>query len=109
MSSNAGKEKFKSKIGGQAVIEGVMMRGIDKGAMANRMPDGTIDLDEWEIKGGKNPAWYRKTPFIRGIFNFVTSMIDGYKCISYHHFNDNWTYYSDVPVHVGALGSYKAG
>ncbi|WP_024856352.1 DUF1385 domain-containing protein [Ruminococcus albus] len=82
MSSNAGKEKFKSKIGGQAVIEGVMMRGIDKGAMANRMPDGTIDLDEWEIKGGKNPAWYRKTPFIRGIFNFVTSMIDGYKCIS---------------------------
>ena len=82
MSSNAGKEKFKSKIGGQAVIEGVMMRGIDKGAMANRMPDGTIDLDEWEIKGGKNPAWYRKTPFVRGIFNFVTSMIDGYKCIS---------------------------
>jgi len=82
MSSNAGKEKFKSKIGGQAVIEGVMMRGIDKGAMANRMPDGTIDLDEWEIKVGKNPAWYRKTPFIRGIFNFVTSMIDGYKCIS---------------------------
>ncbi|MBO4867524.1 MAG: DUF1385 domain-containing protein [Ruminococcus sp.] len=82
MSSNAGKEKFKSKIGGQAVIEGVMMRGIDKGAMANRMPDGTIDIDEWEIKGGKNPAWYRKVPFVRGIFNFVTSMIDGYKCIS---------------------------
>ena len=82
MSSNAGKEKFKSKIGGQAVIEGVMMRGIDKGAMANRMPDGTIDVEEWEIKGGKNPPWYRKTPFVRGIFNFVTSMIDGYKCIS---------------------------
>ncbi|MCR5019740.1 DUF1385 domain-containing protein [Ruminococcus sp.] len=82
MSSNSGKEKFKSKIGGQAVIEGVMMRGIDKGAMANRMPDGTIDIDEWEIKGGKNPPWYRKTPFLRGIFNFVTSMIDGYKCIS---------------------------
>ncbi len=82
MSSNSGKEKFKSKIGGQAVIEGVMMRGIDKGAMANRMPDGTIDIDEWEIKGGNNPPWYRKTPFLRGIFNFVTSMIDGYKCIS---------------------------
>ncbi|SFC16488.1 DUF1385 domain-containing protein [Ruminococcus albus] len=82
MSSNAGKEKFKSKIGGQAVIEGVMMRGIDKGAMANRMPDGTIDIDEWEIKGGKNPPFYRKVPFVRGIFNFVTSMIDGYKCIS---------------------------
>ena len=80
--SNAGKEKFKSKIGGQAVIEGVMMRGIDKMSMANRLPNGEIDIDIWEIKGGKNPAWYRKTPFIRGIFNFVTSMLDGYKCIS---------------------------
>lgn len=78
----ASKEKFKSKIGGQAVIEGVMMRGIDKASMANRLPDGTIDLETWEIKGGKNPAWYKKTPFIRGVFNFVTSMIDGYKCIS---------------------------
>lgn len=76
------KEKFKSKIGGQAVIEGVMMRGIDKASMANRLPNGSIDLETWEIKGGKNPAWYRKTPFVRGIFNFVTSMLDGYRCIS---------------------------
>ena len=75
-------EKFKSKIGGQAVIEGVMMRGIDKGAMANRLPDGTVDLEVWDIKNGRDPAWYRKTPFLRGIFNFVTSMIDGYKCLS---------------------------
>ena len=82
MSNNVGKEKFKSKIGGQAVIEGVMMRGIDKASMANRMPDGTIDLEVWDIKGGKHPAWYKKMPFVRGIFNFVTSMIDGYKCIS---------------------------
>ncbi|HCJ40988.1 DUF1385 domain-containing protein [uncultured Ruminococcus sp.] len=80
--ANAGKEKFKSKIGGQAVIEGVMMRGIDKMSMANRLPNGEIDIDIWEIKGGKNQAWYRKTPFVRGIFNFVTSMLDGYKCIS---------------------------
>lgn len=77
-----GKEKFKSKIGGQAVIEGVMMRGIDKAAMANRLPNGTIDLEVWNIKGGKNPPWYRKTPFVRGIFSFLTSMIDGYKCIT---------------------------
>ena len=52
MSSKAqSKEKFKSKIGGQAVIEGVMMRGINKAAMACRLPDGTIDLEEWAIKG----------------------------------------------------------
>lgn len=71
---------FKTKIGGQAVIEGVMMRGPKKMAMANRLPDGSIDIDEWDLKQGA--PWYRKTPFVRGIFNFVLSMIDGYKCLS---------------------------
>lgn len=80
--SEVGAEKFKSKIGGQAVIEGVMMRGIDKAAMANRLPTGEIDLEVWDIKGGKNVAWYRKCPFVRGVFNFVISMIDGYKCLT---------------------------
>ncbi len=79
---NVSKEKFKSKIGGQAVIEGVMMRGIDKAAMACRLPSGEIDLEEWAVKGGKNAPFYRKIPFVRGIFVFVTSMIDGYKCLS---------------------------
>lgn len=83
-SKNCGEscEQFKSKIGGQAVIEGVMMRGIDKAAMACRLPDGEIDMEIWSIKGGKNVPWYRKVPFIRGVFNFFFSMIDGYKCIS---------------------------
>ncbi len=83
-SKNCGEscEQFKSKIGGQAVIEGVMMRGIDKAAMACRLPDGEIDMEIWPIKGGKNVPWYRKIPFVRGVFNFIVSMIDGYKCIS---------------------------
>ena len=76
------KEKFKSKIGGQAVIEGVMMRGIDKAAMACRLPSGEIDLEEWAIRGGRNTPVYRKIPFVRGIFVFISSMIDGYKCLS---------------------------
>lgn len=76
------KCKFKSKIGGQALIEGIMMRGIDKSAMACRLPNGEIDVEEWSIKNGKNAPWYRKTPFIRGTFNFVTSLADGYKCLS---------------------------
>lgn len=80
MSEN--KEKFKTKIGGQAVIEGVMMRGIGKMAMANRMPDGSIDIDEWDLKGAGKLPWFRKMPFVRGIFNFVISMVDGYKCLS---------------------------
>lgn len=83
-SKNCGEscEQFKSKIGGQAVIEGVMMRGLDKAAMACRLPDGEIDMEIWPIKGGKNVPWYRKIPFVRGVFNFIVSMIDGYKCIS---------------------------
>ena len=79
--SNLGEEKFKSKIGGQAVIEGVMMRGIDKASMANRLPGGEIDLETWEVRGGKNLPWYRKVPFIRGVFSFGISMVDGYKCL----------------------------
>lgn len=81
MSSKQSKEKFKSKIGGQAVIEGVMMKGLDRSAMACRLPNGEIDLEKWENKHGKNPPWYRKAPFVRGIFNFISSMIDGYKCL----------------------------
>jgi uncharacterized protein YqhQ len=82
MAEKKRSEKFKTKIGGQAVIEGVMMRGMGKAAMACRLPDGTIDLEEWDIKGGNGLPWYRKTPFVRGVFNFFVSMIDGYKCLS---------------------------
>ncbi|MDE6784672.1 MAG: DUF1385 domain-containing protein [Ruminococcus sp.] len=72
-------EKFKSKIGGQALIEGIMMLGPSKGAMACRLPDGTVDVEIWEENSGKNAPWYRKTPFIRGCFNFVSSLVKGYK------------------------------
>lgn len=71
----------KTKIGGQALIEGIMMRGIDKCAMALRLKNGEIELEEWDIKGGKNAPWYKKTPFIRGCFNFVDSLVTGYKCL----------------------------
>jgi len=74
--------KFKSKIGGQALIEGIMMRGIDKSAMACRLPNGEIEVEEWNIKNGKNSPWYRKTPFVRGIFNLASSLSDGYKCLN---------------------------
>lgn len=82
MSKNNGSpggEKFKSKIGGQALIEGIMMLGHEKGAMACRLPDGTVDLEIWDENNGKKAPWYKKTPFIRGCFNFVSSLIKGYK------------------------------
>ena len=73
------KTSYKSKIGGQALIEGVMMNGVHKGAMACRLPNGTIDLEVWDKK--PVTAWYRKTPLIRGIFNVVISMKEGYRCL----------------------------
>ena len=76
------KCKFKSKIGGQALIEGVMMVGIDTSAMAVRLPNKEIYVETWAANNGKNAPWYKKTPFIRGIFNFVSSLALGYKCLS---------------------------
>lgn len=79
MSKNKTQEKFKSKIGGQALVEGIMMLGPQKGAMACRLPDGTIDLEVWDENNGKSAPWYRKVPLVRGCFNFVTSLVKGYK------------------------------
>lgn len=79
MGKNQSNEKFKSKIGGQALIEGIMMLGPNKGAMACRLPDGSIDLETWDENNGKNAPWYRKTPLVRGCVNFVESMLRGYK------------------------------
>ncbi len=81
----------KSKIGGQALVEGIMMKGAFRGAMACRLPNGEIDLEIWDIpakfetdhKTGKQRLvrpWYTKTPLVRGCVNFVTSMIDAYRC-----------------------------
>ena len=67
-----------TRIGGQALIEGIMMKGVSKGAMAVRMKDGGIDVETWDIKSAK---WYNKAPFIRGSINFITSMIEGYSCM----------------------------
>ncbi|MBD5160195.1 MAG: DUF1385 domain-containing protein [Ruminococcus sp.] len=79
MAKNQSNEKFKSKIGGQALIEGIMMLGPNKGAMACRLPDGSVDLETWDENNGKNAPWYKKTPLVRGCVNFVESMIRGYK------------------------------
>lgn len=79
MSKNSSQEKFKSKIGGQALVEGIMMLGPRKGAMACRLPDGSIDLETWDENNGKAAPWYRKVPLVRGCINFVVSLVKGYK------------------------------
>lgn len=69
----------KTSIGGQAVMEGIMMRGPEKSSLAVRMPDGQIDLETWQNK--KVTAWYKKTPFVRGIFQFIDTLRLGYSCL----------------------------
>jgi uncharacterized protein YqhQ len=72
-------KQLKTSIGGQALIEGVMMRGPKKTAMAVRTPSGEIATDKWDT--GLSNKWYKRTPFIRGIFNFIDMMVLGYRCL----------------------------
>ena len=74
------KTEKRTSIGGQALIEGVMMRGPHKTAMAVRDPAGQIVLEQWDNPVNKRPAW-TKWPFVRGLFNFYDSMRYGYKCL----------------------------
>lgn len=71
---------IKTSIGGQALIEGVMMRGPKKTAMAVRNPEGEIVLEQWENET-KKKSKFVKLPIIRGVFNFIESMKFGYKCL----------------------------
>ena len=72
-----------SGIGGQAVLEGVMMKNKDDYAVAIRKPDGEIDVEVDVFKGTLHGKKIKEIPFIRGIFNFVDSMILGMKTINY--------------------------
>lgn len=73
-------EKKMTSIGGQAIIEGVMMRGPKKIAMAVRKPDGEIIIEEKESKGiGK----WSKIPIIRGVIAFFSSMIIGIQALMF--------------------------
>ncbi len=71
---------IKTSIGGQALIEGIMMRGPKTTAMAVRRPDGTVCLEEKKNKENTRPG-ITKWPVIRGVFNFVDSMVDGYRSL----------------------------
>ena len=74
------KEKFRTSVGGQALMEGVMMRGPKRLCCAVRRPDGGIETDIKELPPKK---WYEKVPFVRGVFAMIGSMITGYQCLMY--------------------------
>ena len=79
------KEKnvqHKTSIGGQAVMEGVMMRGPEKMAIAVRKPDGEIVTKVEDVKIKKKSIWL-KLPIVRGCINFFGSMVTGVKALMY--------------------------
>ena len=74
---------FKTMIGGQALIEGIMMMGPEKKAVVVRKPDGGLEekVDDRVLIKDKYPIL--GLPFIRGIFSFGSSMANGVKALMY--------------------------
>ena len=72
-----------SGIGGQAVIEGIMMRNKDKYAIAVRKPDNEIELSVRESRLLTEKYKWLNFPVIRGVFNFVDSLVTGVSTITY--------------------------
>ena len=77
------KQAHYSGIGGQAVLEGVMMKNKDKYAVAVRKPDGEIDVDVQDYKGIGGDSKIAKLPFIRGVFAFIDSLVLGMRVTMY--------------------------
>ena len=72
-----------SNIGGQAVLEGIMMKNGAQYAVAVRKPDGEIEVKIEEHQGAKKWGKLTKIPFVRGIFIFIDSLVLGMKTITY--------------------------
>lgn len=70
-------------IGGQAVLEGVMMKNNDRYAIAIRKPDKEIDVKVSEFKPAGNKFVLFRVPIIRGVVNFVESLVIGVKTLTY--------------------------
>lgn len=74
------KDACPTSIGGQAIMEGIMMRGPKRSAIAIRLPNGKIHMKtEPTPKGSK----WGKVPLIRGVINFVASLVQGTKTLMY--------------------------
>ena len=72
-------EKFKTTIGGQALIEGIMMRGPEKDAIVIRGRDGlTVEVSQRKLN---KPGSFKNWPFFRGMFNFFDAQVTGVKAL----------------------------
>lgn len=72
-----------SNIGGQAVLEGIMMKHNEQYAVAVRKPDGEISVKKEKYHSIVKWKVLTTTPFIRGVFNFIDSMVIGIKTLTY--------------------------
>ncbi len=70
-----------TSIGGQALIEGILMKSPEKSAMAVRKSDGTIDVSEIEDNSLRNKYKFCRLPVVRGVVAFVESLVGGYKAM----------------------------
>lgn len=84
------KKLCMSGIGGQAVLEGVMMKNKDLYAVSVRKPNGEIETETEEYHGVIHGSPLTKIPFIRGIFNFIDSLVLGMRTLTY-----SATFYED--------------
>lgn len=81
MSDKNDKILHKTSVGGQALIEGIMMQGPKGAAVSVRTPDGTIDTEMVDFKRAKDKFKPLGWPIIRGVVAYIESMIFGYKCL----------------------------
>jgi len=82
MITRTSENRIKPKaVGGQAVIEGVMMKGVEDVAIAVRKPDGEIVVSREKLKGKRKVI--SKIPILRGMYAFVDSMVLGVRALMY--------------------------
>ena len=73
----------RTTIGGQALIEAIMMKGPEKTAIAVRMPDGSISVEYMQEKRWNQKNRFLRLPLIRGAVGLIESLVSGYKAMMY--------------------------
>lgn len=83
MSKENNKTCFKTSIGGQALIEGILMRGVDRQSMVCRKSDGSMESKVEELRHTKEKNPLLGLPFIRGSFMLISSLANGMKALTW--------------------------
>ena len=100
---------LKTHVGGQALLEGIMMRGRYNWSAAVRLPDGGIYTEEHDLASGKEKHAWTRVPVIRGCVAFFESLVLGYKALDvaaeHAYDEDGYTFYN---MHEKAADMEKA-